>query len=68
MFLRNLDTDIILRGIITQRLSFHISNMLMFSWHVLLVALCFWNLLTDLPEAVPAVAKRGPIALLVACP
>jgi hypothetical protein len=34
----------------------------MFSWHVLLVALCFWNLFTNLLEAVPAVANVGPCA------
>jgi len=32
----------------------------MFSWHVLLVALCFWNLFTDLLEDVPAVANAEP--------
>jgi len=32
----------------------------MFSWHVLLLALCFWNFFTDLLEAVPAVANVGP--------
>lgn len=32
----------------------------MFSWHVLLVALCFWNLFTDLHEALPTVANVRP--------